>query len=69
MVVEVVLEDVIIDVFTRLDEHTLLSDRTIYLDPFTTRIFFFSENEKRIALSLSDSSIETKFVRLYQRCW
>lgn len=67
MVVEVVLEDVIIDAFTRLDEHTLLSDHTIYLDPFTTRIFFFSENEKWIALSLSDSSIETKFVRLYQK--
>ena len=66
MVVEVVLDDIIIDAFTRLDEHTVLSDRTIYLDPFTTRIFFFSENEKRIALSLSDSSIETKFVRLYQ---
>lgn len=67
MVVEVVLDDNIIDAFTRLDEHTVLSDRTIYLDPFTTRIFFFSENEKRIALSLSDSSIETKFVRLYQK--
>lgn len=67
MVVEVVLDDIIIDAFTRLDEHTVLSDRTIYLDPFTTRIFFFSENEKRIALSLSDSSIETKFVRLYQK--
>ena len=67
MVVEVVLDDDIIDAFTRVDEHTLLSDRTIYLDPFTTRIFFFSENEKRIALSLSDSSIETKFIRLYQK--
>ena len=67
MVVEVVLDDIIIDAFTRLDEHTVLSYRTIYLDPFTTRIFFFSENEKRIALSLSDSSIETKFVRLYQK--
>lgn len=67
MVVEVILDDDINDTFTRLDEHTLLSDRTIYLDPFTTRVFFFSENEKRIALSLSDSSIETKFVRLYQK--
>lgn len=67
MVVEVILDDDINDTFTQLDEHTLLSDRTIYLDPFTTRVFFFSENEKRIALSLSDSSIETKFVRLYQK--
>lgn len=67
MVVEVILDDDINDTFTRLDEHTLLSDRTIYLDPFTTRVFFFSENEKWIALSLSDSSIETKFVRLYQK--
>lgn len=67
MVIEVVLDDIFINTLTNLNEHTSLSDRTIYLDPFTTRIFFFSENDKRIALSLSDSSMETKFVRLYQK--
>ncbi len=67
MVVEVVLDDSIVDTLIQLDEHTVLSDRTIVLDPFTTRIYFFSDNDKRIALSLSDSSIETKFVRLYQK--
>ena len=67
MVIEVGLDDIIINTLTRLDNHTVLSDSTIYLNPFTTRILFFSENEKRIALSLSDSSIETKFVHLYRK--
>lgn len=67
MVVEVILDDILIGTLTRLEEHTFLSDRTIYLDPFTTRIFFFSEKDRRVALSLSDSSIETKLVRLYQK--
>lgn len=67
MVIEVVLDDIFINTLANLNEHTSLCDRTIYLDPFTTRIFFFSENDKRIALSLSDSSVETKFIRLYQK--
>lgn len=67
MIIEVVLDDSIIATLVPVDEHSFLSDRTIYLDPFSTRFYFFSENEKRIVLSMSDSSIETKFAHLYQK--
>lgn len=43
------------------------STRTIYLDPWDTRIIFFKEQDRRVALSLSDSSLETKVIRLYQQ--
>ena len=43
------------------------SDHTIYLNPWNTRVWFFSEKDKRAALSLSDSSLETKLIRLYER--
>lgn len=42
------------------------SQHTIYLDPWHTRVYFFAENDKNIALSLSDSSLETKMLRLYR---
>jgi hypothetical protein len=67
LLLEVVLDEDCLSALTALDEHVFLLDRTIYLNPFTTKIYFFSENERKIALSLSDSSIETKFVRLYQK--
>src|SRR5574344_1737272 len=42
-------------------------DRTIYIDPFSTRIIFFSEEAKRVVLSISDSSLETKMLKLYTK--
>lgn len=39
--------------------------QTIYLNPFTTRIFFIDQNHKRIALSKAEVSAETKLVKLY----
>ena len=41
-------------------------EKTIYLNPFNTTIFFDTEEHKRIALSKSESSAETKMVALYQ---
>ena len=67
LLIEVLLDDAQESRLVSIDEHAYLYDGTIYLDPFSTRILFYSENDKRIALSLSDSSIETKFVRLYQK--
>lgn len=43
------------------------SDKTVYLDPWHTHFVFFSDSEKRITFSLSDSSLETKLVKLYTR--
>ena len=41
-------------------------DKTIYLTPSSTTIFFDTEEHKRIALSKSESSAETKMVALYR---
>lgn len=53
--------------FTEIGEGIYASDKTIYLTPWTTKFIFLTEQDKRIALSLSDSSLETKMIRLYQR--
>lgn len=42
-------------------------DHTIYLAPTATRFLFFSETDKTITLSMSESSLETKLLRLYAR--
>ena len=42
-------------------------DHTIYLAPTTTRFLFFTETDKTITLSMSESSLETKLLRLYTR--
>ncbi len=43
-------------------------DRTIYLNPFNSKIYFFSPEHKRTILSRSESSSETKLVNLYWNC-
>ncbi len=43
------------------------SDESIYLSPWRTRFIFFTEQDRRIALSISDSSLETKMIGLYYR--
>lgn len=42
-------------------------DHTIYLSPWATKFVFFSEQDKRVTLSLSDSSLETKLIRIYEK--
>ena len=43
------------------------SDESIYLSPWRTRFIFFTEQDRRVALSISDSSLETKMIGLYYR--
>ena len=43
------------------------SDESIYLSPWRTRFIFFTEQDRRVALSISDSSLETKMIGLYHR--
>ncbi|MEI8045802.1 MAG: hypothetical protein WCI92_00380 [Bacteroidota bacterium] len=43
-------------------------DRTIYLNPFSSNIYFFSSEDKSTILSRSESSAETKLVKLYWNC-
>lgn len=42
-------------------------DHTIYLSPWRTRFIFFNEHDRDVALSLSESSLETKMLRLYRQ--
>ena len=55
------------DEFSKLNDGVFYTNRTIYLNPWQTKFIFFAEKDKTTALSLSDSSLETKLVRLYQR--
>ena len=41
------------------------SQHTIYFNPWFTNFYFQTERDKTIALSMSDSSLETKLIRLY----
>ena len=41
------------------------SKHSIYLNPWNTKFIFQSEKDKTVAYSLSDSSLETKMLRLY----
>lgn len=68
------LEDHPLTVQVTIDENQVkeISDgiyysaKTIYLDPWHTRFIFQSELDKRTTLSMSDSSSETKLLRLYR---
>ena len=55
------------ETFPQLEEGVFYTDRTIYLNPWQTKFIFFSEKDRMTAMSLSDSSLETKLVRLYKR--
>ena len=52
--------------FPILSDGVHYSQHTIYLDPWHTHVYFFSENNRETAFSLSDSSLETKMLRLYR---
>jgi hypothetical protein len=48
---------------------SFFADETIYLNPFTTKIYFRDEQEKVSTLSKAEPSIETKMVSLYKNCF
>lgn len=69
------LEDHPLLIQVRIDEKSLskyadgiyYSDHTIYLDPWNTKFIFFSSEEKKITLCMSDSSLETKVIQLHRK--
>lgn len=67
MVIEISLDEAVYSTFIEAGEHAYLCDHSIYIDPFSSSIFFFTEKDRRIVLSMSDASIETKFVQLYNK--
>lgn len=67
MVIEVCLSDEDITTLLPFGDHVFLCDHTLYLDPKSSRILFFDEQHRRITLSMSDASLETKMVKLYEK--
>ena len=61
MLVEIVTDES----FPMVSDGIFCCDHTIYLSPWHTRFIFFSPQDKLVALSLSDSSLETKMLALY----
>ena len=53
--------------FPALQEGVFYSTHTIYLDPWHTKVHFFTEQDKSVVLSLSEHSLETKMLRLYKK--
>lgn len=53
--------------FPALQEGVFYSTHTIYLDPWHTKVYFFTEQDKSVVLSLSEHSLETKMLRLYKK--
>lgn len=52
--------------FPQYTQEICYSDHTLYLDPWHTQFIFFSENDQRVTLSLSDSALEVKLLPLYK---
>lgn len=52
--------------FPNYSEGVFFSDHTLYLDPWHTSFIFFTTNDKRTTLSLSESSLEQKTLSLYK---
>ena len=52
--------------FPSMKNGIFYSDHTIYLSPWRTKFIFFSEQDKNVALSMSNNSLETKLVGLYK---
>lgn len=48
---------------------SFFTEETIYFNPFTTKFYFREEREKNSTLSISEPSIETKMVPLYENCF
>lgn len=51
----------------KIDSGVYYCDHTIYLNPWHTCFIFLSDRDRRITLSMSDSSAETKLIRLYHK--
>lgn len=54
------------EVFPILQDGVFYCNHTIYLNPWHTKIYFFTEQDKRVTFSLSEHSLETKMLRLYK---
>lgn len=66
MLIELELEEDELEGLTKCGDWGYMSSRTLSLTPRTARLIFFSEEHRRIALSKSEGSSETKLTGLYR---
>lgn len=55
------------ETFPISEDGVFYCNHTIYLSPWRTKFFFFNPQDRVVALSLSDSSLETKMLALYRQ--
>jgi hypothetical protein len=67
LLIEVSFREEEISKFHKLREGIYYCDYTIYLTPWNAKFFFFSDENKKITLSMSDSSLEPKLIKLYSK--
>lgn len=53
--------------FEQIDDGVYYCDKTIYLNPQYSRFIFFYEKDRKVAFSISESSIETKLLKIYNK--
>ena len=53
--------------FVNAGDGVYFCDHTLYFSPTTTRFVFFAVEDRRVALSLSENSLETKLVAVYRQ--
>lgn len=63
MIIEITTDEI----FHKVEKGIYVTNKTIYLNPWNTRFIFLREQDRLVTLSLSDSSLETKMIRLYQK--
>lgn len=67
LLIEVSFPEETMSNLTLLEEGVYCCDHTIYLTPWNAKFFFFSDEDEKITLSMSDSSLETKLLKLYSK--
>lgn len=67
LLIEVSLREEDVSTFHQLKDGVYCCDHTIYLTPWNTMFYFFSPEDKKITLSISESSLETKLLKLYSK--
>ena len=68
LVIEISPNDVNEDIIREHKDGVFYSEETIYLNPFSTKLYFRNEEEKRRTLSRVEQSLNTKMGAVYQNC-
>ena len=68
LVIEVTLKHMDKEIIHKHKNGIFYTEKTIYLNPFSTKIYFRSEDEKRHILSKVEQSSSTKMIPIYQNC-